>query len=227
MFAFLWVTGRLRLPGRADLCATFAIGLFQLAGFFVLVHVAVAWVPAGRTAVLANATTIFVVPLSLLLLHERISARRWVATALGLGGVAVLVGPWAIDWSILVGHAFLLGAALSWSIAMIVIRRTPPRLSMLELLPWCFAVASLAMLPVMLAEAPHGGYGSHPLAWAWLGFIGLFAGPVGTWCVMQATATLPMVVSSVGFLATPAVGLILSNLMLDEPFTPDLLLGSR
>jgi drug/metabolite transporter (DMT)-like permease len=33
-------------------------------------------------------------------------------------------------------------------------------------------------------------------------------------------------VSSVGFLATPAVGLILSNLMLGEPFTPDLLIGS-
>ncbi len=43
---------------------------------------------------------------------------------------------------------------------------------------------------------------------------------------MQATATLPTVVSSVGFLATPAVGLILSNLMLDEPLTPDLLTGS-
>ena len=226
---FVCLTGRLRTPRRPDLPATFAIALFQLAGFFALAHAAVAWVPAGRTAVLANTTTIFVVPLSLLILHERISSRRWIATALGLGGVVVLMGPWAIDWSrrdILVGHAFLLGAALSWSIAIIVIRRAPPRLSMLELMPWCFAIASLAMLPLVLFEAPHGGFGPHPLAWAWLGFIGLFAGPVGTWCVMQATATLPTVVSSVGFLATPAVGLILSNLMLDEPLTPDLLTGS-
>jgi drug/metabolite transporter (DMT)-like permease len=35
-----------------------------------------------------------------------------------------------------------------------------------------------------------------------------------------------MAVSSVGFLATPAAGLILSNLMLGERLTPDLLFGS-
>ena len=127
----------------------------------------------------------------------------WLAACLGLAGVIVLIGPWAIDWTdrdTMIGHGFLLGAALSWSLAMIVIRRAPPRSSMLEILPWCFALASLAMLPVVLIVAPHGGYGAHPAAWASLAFIGLVAGPVGAWCVMQATATLPVVVSSVGFL---------------------------
>ena len=45
------LAGRLRLPRRPDLPAVIAIGLFQLAGFFALAHAAVAWVPAGRTAV--------------------------------------------------------------------------------------------------------------------------------------------------------------------------------
>jgi drug/metabolite transporter (DMT)-like permease len=44
--------------------------------------------------------------------------------------------------------------------------------------------------------------------------------------VLEASATLPTVVSSIGFLATPAAGLILSNIFLGEPFTADLLLGS-
>ena len=51
-------------------------------------------------------------------------------------------------------------------------------------------------------------------------------GSFGTWCVIQATATLPAVVSSVGFLTTPAISLILANLMLGEPITTDLLAGS-
>jgi drug/metabolite transporter (DMT)-like permease len=64
------------------------------------------------------------------------------------------------------------------------------------------------------------------MSWAALAYIGLIAGPFGTWCVVQATATLPTLVSSVGFLTTPAISLMLANLMLREPITVDLLAGS-
>ena len=66
----------------------------------------------------------------------------------------------------------------------------------------------------------------HSASWAALACIGLIASPFGTWCVIQATATLPAVVSSVGFLTTPAISLILANLLLGEPITADLLCGS-
>ena len=69
------------------------------ARYFAFAHVAVAWVPAGRTAILANTTTIWIVPLSLVFLHERIPPRRWVAAGLGLAGVVVLMSPLAIDWT--------------------------------------------------------------------------------------------------------------------------------
>ena len=73
---------------------------------------------------------------------------------------------------------------------------------------------------------PTARFGSRPGSWAALAYIGLLAGPFGTWCVVQATAPLPTVVSSVGFLTTPAVSLVLANLFLGEAFTVDLLLGS-
>src|SRR6201996_8936888 len=102
-----------------------AIGVGQLGLYFAFAHIAVAWVPAGRTAILANTTTVWVVPLSLVFLRERIPPARWIAAVLGMTGVAVLINPLAIDWSshtALIGHLFLLGAALSWSIAIIVTR---------------------------------------------------------------------------------------------------------
>ncbi len=221
--------GQLRWPHRADLPVLFSVGTLQLAAFFAFAHAAVAWVPAGRTAILANTTAIFVVPLSLLVLHERISALRWLAAGLGMAGVVVIMGPWAINWTdrnVLIGHGFLLAAGLSWSVAIIMVRGTRPRLTMFELLPWCFLLASMLLLPLTLWVAPHGTLGPRPSAWVALAYIGLLAGPVGTWCVLEASATLPTVVSSIGFLATPAAGLILSNIFLGEPFTADLLLGS-
>jgi O-acetylserine/cysteine efflux transporter len=225
----LLVMGRFRRPSRADLPAMFAIGGLQLGLYFALAHEAVAWVPAGRTAILANTTTIWVVPLSLIFLHEHIPVTRWLAAGLGLAGVAVLINPLAIDWasgSVLIGHLFLLGAGLSWSIAIIVTRAARPRLTMFALLPWCFLVGSVVLAPLVWWHAPHGTFGNLPASrWA-LAYIGLVAGPLGTWCVMEATAKLPALVSSVGFLTTPAVSLILANIFLHEAFTPDLLAGS-
>lgn len=221
--------GRLRVPGRADLPALFAIGALQLAGYFAFAHVAVAWVPAGRTAILANTTTIWIVPLSLVFLHERIPLRRWLAAAIGLAGVTVLMSPWAIDWTappILIGHLFLLLAGLCWSVAIIVVRAARPSLSLFELLPWCFGLASLLLLPLVLLEAPLGTLGTQPACWLALAYIGLVAGPIGTWCIVEATAKLPTMVSSIGFLTTPAVSLLLANLLLGEAITTDLLAGS-
>ncbi|MDE2581994.1 MAG: DMT family transporter [Rhodospirillales bacterium] len=220
---------RLRIPPRSDWPVVIAVGAFQLGGFFAFAHLALAWVAAGRTAVLSNTTTIFVVPLSLLVLHEPIPPRRWAATVIGLAGVAVLVGPWAVDWHsrpALIGNAFLLAAALSWTIAILVLRRAPPRSPMLDLLPWCFLVACLVLLPLLLWEAPGGGIGARLGAWGSLGYVGLIAGPLGTWGVIEATVILPAVVASVGFLATPAFGVLLSNWILGEPITQDLVLGT-
>jgi drug/metabolite transporter (DMT)-like permease len=225
----LALRGRLRVPHRDDLPALVAVGVCQFGLYFAFAHEAVAWVSAGRTAILANTTTIWVVPLSLIFLREHIPPRRWLAAGLGLAGVLVLMSPWAIDWSsrdALIGHAFLLAASLSWSVSIIVTRAAMPRSTMFELVPWCFGICAVLLAPLVLWHAPDGGIGMHPMSWASLAYIGLIASPFGSWCVIEAAAKLPTVVSSIGFLATPAVSLILANLTLGERITPDLLAGS-
>lgn len=228
LFAVLGATGRLRVPGRRDVPVLLAVGLLQLAAFFAFAHLAVAYIPAGRTAILSNVTTIFIAPLSALVLRERVSARRWIAAGLGVAGVMVLMNPWAIDWGgpgVLTGHLFLLGAACGFSVAILTVRRCPPGLSMLQVLPWCFLLAALVLLPVAVLHGGGVGVWTWP-SWGAMAYIGLLAGPVGTWCVMVAAAELPAMVSSVGFLMTPAAGLILSTLWLGEPMGLDLLAGS-
>ena len=226
--AVLVAMRRLHMPARGDLPALLAVGLLQLAAFFALSHVALAYVPAGRSSVLSNATTIWIAPLTVLVLREPVSLRRWISAGLGVLGTIVLIGPWAIDWSapgILLGHVFLLLAALGFAVAMLVIRRLPPRAPMLELLPWCFGLATVVLGAIVLLDGTRPGTWSTP-SWAAMAYIGAVAGPFGTLCIMLAAATLPAMGASIGFLATPAVGIVLSTAFLGEPLGAGLLAGA-
>ncbi len=223
LLAFL---GRLRLPAAQDRRAVFFLGLFQLGGFFALTHLAVALVPAGRTAVLSNVVTYWLIPLSVLVLGEKVSPQRWLAAGLGLAGAGVLIGPWAVDWTdrqVLVGHFMLVMAGLLWTIAIIASRKWPPRTPMLELLPWCFGIGALVLTPIALFMEPDGGVGLS--SWPHLLYIGLIAAPIGTWCVIEAGRKLPGAVASVGFLMVPAFGVVLSALWLGEPIGWDVIVG--
>ena len=134
------------------------------------------------------------------------------------------MNPLAIDW-----HApqradrprFPAGRGLSWSIAIIVTRAARPRLSMFALLPWCFWSASLSLRRSHLCGTRRTERSRRRRL---LVGAGLYRSDRrrrwGRWCIMEATAKLPTLVSSVGFLATPAISLLLANLLLREPFTP-------
>ena len=94
---------------------------------------------------------------------------------------------------------------------------------MFELLPWCFALASFALLPSALAH-PLGDWNRQAIL-AML-VMGSVIAPAGTWCVMQAQSRLPVVVSSIGFLAGPAIGVLLATVFLHEPLGVDMIAGA-
>ena len=222
----LLVLGRLRLPQRADMPSVLALGFLQLGGFFLLAHLALALVPAGRTAVISNITLMWLVPLAMIVLGERVPAMRWVAVGLAAAGACVMVGPWAIDWAapgMLLGHAFLLGASLVWSVAIILVKRFPPASPVLELLPWTFLLATMMLAAVALVREPGGGIG--PGAYWQAAFIGLVAAPIGTWAVIESGRHLNAVLASVGFLMVPVLGVLLATIWLGEPLGWDLVLG--
>lgn len=217
--------GRLRLPARGDWPAILGIGLLQIGGFFALTHFALGFLPAGRTAILANVTIFWLIPLSVVWLGDRVSARQWAAAAVGLAGVVVLMQPWAaapgpgVVW----GYAALLAAGLGWSIAILLTRRFPPQRPVLDLLPWCFGAGALLILPFALLREPAGGIGA--AAWPYAAFVGAIAAPIGTWATVEAGRRLPGVIASLGFLVVPALGVLISNLWLAEPLGWDVLAG--
>jgi drug/metabolite transporter (DMT)-like permease len=221
----LGLLGRLHLPREGDWRAVLGLGFFQLGLFFAFTHLAVALVPAGRTAILSNVVAYWLIPLSMLLLGERVPLLRWLAAGASLAGAAVIVGPWSVDWNDpaqLFGYAMLILASLAWAIAIICTRKWPPRSSMLELLPWYFAIGAALLTVIALILEPDGGIGRD--SWPHMLFIGI-AAPIATWCVIEASSRLPGAVASVWFLLIPTFGVLVSALWLGEPIGWDVIVG--
>jgi len=229
MAAALAAMGRLHWPTRRDWPIVLSVGTLQIAGFLGLASWGVQYVEAGRSAILAYTTPLWVVPGAALFLGERLGVRKLAGVALGLVGVGVLVTPWSLDWTDdrqVLGHAMLMAAALSWAIQILQIRGhrwdSPP----LELAVWQYLVAALATLPLaLLLEA------DRPVAWdapsflAILAFNGAIATAFGFFAVITINRALPAVTTSLAMLGVPAAGLVFAAIGLGERIDAAEMLG--
>jgi len=219
LFAVLAATGRFALPRLADLPVVVTVALLQMASFLSLVNLALLTVDAGRSAILAYTTPLWVTPVAVFLLGERLNTRKGAGLILGLTGVAVLFNPLGFDWSdpdVVMGNAFLMLAALGWAVAILHTRRHSWTASPLQLAPW----QMLGALPALLVLA-FVFEGDAEIAWSGeLIAILLFNGPVATafcfWAVVTVQRSLPAISTSLGLLGVPTAGVILSALLLGE-----------
>jgi drug/metabolite transporter (DMT)-like permease len=224
----LW-TGRVTLPARADLPVVFSVGLLQMGGFLALVNLALMHVPAGRSAILAYTTPLWVLPGAIFLLGERISQAKTLALLLGLAGVAVMFNPLGFDWSdgkAVAGNAYLLFAAVLWAIAIVHVKGHRWVGSPLTLAPWQMLTGLLPLTVFAWASE-----GPPPMATSAGGAIllALYAGPLVTafpfWAAITATRILPAVTVSLTMLLVPVIGLLSSALVLRERLSATTITG--
>jgi drug/metabolite transporter (DMT)-like permease len=218
----------LALPTRADLPIVFSIGLLQMALFSALINLGLMTVAAGRSAVLAYTTPLWVAPGAALLLGERLTTPRLLGVGLGLAGVAVLFNPFGFDWNdraALIGNGLLLLAAMAWAAAILHVRLHRWQASPLELAPWQMAVGLVpAAVLAYAVEGPPTPDWSPEFLW-----VAAYNGPLATafafWAAVTVNRLLPAVTVSLAFLCVPAGGLCFSALLLGEPLTATNLAG--
>ena len=228
LFAVLAIGGNLALPGRRDLIQLLGGGVLQVAVFMGMVNLALVNVAPGRAAVLAYTTPLWAVPGALLFLGERLGALKAAGLALGIGGVVVLFNPLGFDWSDrqqVIGNALLMGAALAWAAAILLIRGRPWHLTPLQLAPWQLLLAGL-----LLTGAAYGSEGPLSLDWtpkviAILAYNGPVCIGFCFWASVAIARALPAVTSSLSFLAVPAFGIAASAVVLGERIDATLIGG--
>jgi drug/metabolite transporter (DMT)-like permease len=228
-FALLALLGRLAWPERADWPVIFSVGGLQLACFFALANLGVQSVPAGRSGVLAYTAVLWMVPLSLLV-GETIGWRGLAGVALGVAGIVALADPARFDWrdpQIVLGHAWLLLAGFTWALAMLHTRRHRWRGTPLDALPWQMSVATVLLVLFAIVAEPHGHLDTGRWEmWAAVIYNGALAGPAGTWAAVSVARALPPITGALGMLGVPLVGIASSVVLVNEPITAPLAIGT-
>jgi drug/metabolite transporter (DMT)-like permease len=224
LFAIALARGRLAVPPRADLPVLLSITLLHIVGFGLLAAWGLQLVPTGRSVVLAYTTPLWVIPGASLFLHEPLRLRRLGGVAVGLVGLVVLFNPLAFDWTdrnAVLGNGAIVLAAFLWAASILHIRGHAWRSTPFDLVPWEMLLATSLVTPLALA--------TDPPAPEWNGrFVALllFAAIPGTalayWATAMASRHLPAVVTALGLLATPVVGVVVATLWLGEALTGSL-----
>jgi drug/metabolite transporter (DMT)-like permease len=209
----------LKMPTRQDAPVLVSMVLLHMVGFAVLATLALQFVQAGRSTVLAYTSVLWAPLFAALFLSERVSPRRAIGLGLGILGLAVIFNPLTFDWRdgrAVFGNAALLGGAVLWGISIVHNRAHVWRATAFQLAPWQALLAATLLIGIAAAVEGVPAIDWSPRA-IWLL---LFAGIPGTalayWAVAVASSSLPAATTSVGLLGTPAVSVLMSLLMLGE-----------
>ncbi len=216
---------RLRLPDRRDIPIILTVGGIMLGLYAVIFQSALQFVHAGRAALLGYTTAIFVTPIAVVFLSEKLPPLKLFGLIAGTAGLLVLFNPAEFDWTdreVLIGNGMLLLCVLIWSAVIVHLRIHRHVTDTLGLVPWYMVVSgSVALVSALIFE----GLPDIEMTWAVVGILA-YAGMVGTgignWGVTTTLMYLPATTSTVGLLGVPVVALVLSVLFLGEELTVSL-----
>lgn len=217
LFAIARADGQsLRVP-RNQWGILAVIAFFNVGVWNILIGYGLGMLPAGRSAILAYSMPIWAAILSVWLLDEKFTRRRLLGLALGMAGMAFLLGG---EFSILrtspLGAMLVLGAAMGWAVGTVLMRRYPISIGTAALTAWQLLIGGL---PIMVGALFLDWGRWHPIGTA--ATIGLvynmtFVFIFCYWAWFKIAAAAPPGVSSLSTLMIPVVGVFSGIWLLGE-----------
>ena len=221
LFAIARLSGApLRVPagawGPLALCA-----LLNMAVWNVLMLYGVALMDSGRAAILAYTMPLWASLAGVLLLGERLTPRAVAALALGLVAMALLfsedANAFERGW---VGPLLIITAAASWGAGTVLVKYFALPMPIVVVTAW---QQLLGAIPVVLVA----------LIWDWrnidsistagalsVAYNATITGVVCYWAYFRVVADLPVVMSTVGTLMVPVIGVFSSAWAFDTSPAP-------
>jgi len=183
---------------------------------------------AANGALVTSATPAFVLLFARILLGEKITGRRLLALFLATLGVIAVIDPRSaqINPDLFLGNLFLIGAAITWALYSVLVRKVAQTTDILLFTMIAFLGGLPISVPASAWELSKVGIGQITL-----GVVGgvLFLGIISTALAMVLWNTAFAIVSaglaSLTFFAQPVLGTLLGWFFLGEKVTPLFLAG--
>ncbi len=126
-----------------------ASALFNITGWNLLIAFGLKYVAAGRGVILAYTMPMWTVILSMIFLHERVTGARALGLIFGMIAMFILV---SVEFAQLkaapLGALLVVGAALSWSIGTVIMKRYPVSLPTTSMTGWMMVLGGI---PIWIA----------------------------------------------------------------------------
>jgi drug/metabolite transporter (DMT)-like permease len=219
--AVLWISGR-RVT-MAEVRQVFVPGLLlglNLAAFFAgATHNSVA-----NAALIGSLSPFLIVPLGAWLFRERLDPKALVFAVVAFGGVAlVLVSAPSNGDASLYGNVLGFIAMLLWTGYVTSTRRMRRQLDVATFMATVCPIATLAVLPLALAEGDVTGLSR--TGWTYTVLLALLIGVAGNGLMVFAQRTIPIGTIGIAQVVQPALAVVWSYLLLDEVLASGQALG--
>jgi drug/metabolite transporter (DMT)-like permease len=218
LFAYLRASGQPLAIRRAHWGRLALLSFFIITCWNILVVFGLRYVPSGRAAILAYTMPAWAIPLSIWILGERLTARRLLGLAFGLGAMALLV--WSEFASLQgapLGALMVLGAAVTWAIGTVLQKKYPVDAPVAAYTAWSMVIGGIPIyLGMLLFEDPGHLAGVSTRAALAVAYNVLFSFAWGYWAVAKLSTTVSVTVFSLSMLLVPVVGVFSGILFLGE-----------
>jgi drug/metabolite transporter (DMT)-like permease len=184
---------------------------------------------AAKAAIIINASVVFVAPLGLLLLNERIGPRAAVALCVGLVGVYLVtkarVGS-PEEGGTLVGNLLVAGSSLAYALYVVFSKMAVTRRDIKEVpfvagvILWSLPIFLVASLPRLAA-----GLDMERNGWLATGYLALFCSVLPFLLYTAAIKHISALTSAIVLLAELVFGVIIAFLFLSESLAPAAWIG--
>ncbi len=174
---------------------------------------------ATNAALVTSASPVFIFLFGVWLLGEKIAPERVVALVLAILGVIAVVDPRqaTVGGEAFLGNVALFGAALTWGLYSVLVKRVIQRLSVTEVSLIAFLGGLFISLPIAGVEIMNIGLGeiNLPVIFGVL-YLGIVSTALAMYLWNKSLALLEAGLVSVLFFAQPVVGVGLGALFLGE-----------